>query len=106
MEDKGWLEEKRWGPTVYEEEKDEELAPITEEDEEGEEDEQEVNVTECGSQWKKITPPAVLQVLSLLPETTSVEASVKAKVGGLGLEAMPGHRMLDIAPANQYARVQ
>ena len=80
-EDKGWLEEKHWGPTVYEDEKDEELTPITEEDEEWAEDEHEVNVTEGGSQWKKLTSPAVLQVLSLLPEATSVEASAKAKVG-------------------------
>ena len=79
--DKGWLEKRHWGPTVYDDETDEELTPITEEDEEWEEDEQEVNVTEGGSQGKKLTPPAVLHVLSLLPETTSVEASVKAKVG-------------------------
>ena len=99
MEDKGWLEEGYWGPTVYEDEKDDELTQVTEEDEEWAEDEQEANVTEGGNQWKKLTSPAVLQVLSLLP-------SAKAKVGGLGLEAIPGHRMLDIDPANQHARVQ
>ena len=99
MEDKGWLEEGSWGPPVYVDEKDDELTQITEEDEEWAEDEQEANVTEGGNQWKKLTSPAVLQVLSLLP-------SAKAKVGGLGLEAIPGHRMLDIDPANQYARVQ
>ena len=49
MEDKGWLEEGYWGPTLYEDEKDDELTQVTEEDEEWAED----NVTEGGNQWKK-----------------------------------------------------